>query len=262
MMSHMGHLRTSALRDAIDRLYDVFASYRSERPWVACDDCVSEAENQRLHAIPLRELTPDQVGRYAFKAMTTWGTPEDFRHFLPRIFELLAADGGGSWIDAEVAFGKLSYGDWHEWPADERETIRQYLRSLWAEVLATYPHPFCADSCLCSIAVTGDEMSPYVAAWDVGGRSTHARHFAAFVAWNVRALDAKRGRWDLTNRGWWDKHPASARQVTDWLLERERVDELERAFFAFSGDPAVAGELSEAFNNLGTIQLFGGVQKP
>lgn len=248
----------SSLHDAIERLYDVFARYRSERPWVACAHCVTEAENERLHAVPLRELTPDQVERYAFKAMTTWGTQDDFRHFLPRIFELLAEDGGDTWIDPEVVFGKLSHGDWHEWPAREREAIRQYLRCLWAEVLAAYPHAFSADSCLCSIAVTDEEMSPYLAAWDFGCRLTHARHFAAFVSWNVRSLDAKRWRWDLTNRGWWGKHPASARQVSDWLLARERVDELERAFFAFSGEPAVAGELSEAFNNLATIQQFGG----
>ena len=46
--------------------------------------------NQVLSAKSLRNLSVDDLRIYYFKAMTTWGDINDFKHFLPRIFELLS----------------------------------------------------------------------------------------------------------------------------------------------------------------------------
>ena len=45
-----------------------------------------------LSAVPLRELTGEQVGPYSGWAMTTVGNERDYRHFLPRILELAVVD--------------------------------------------------------------------------------------------------------------------------------------------------------------------------
>jgi hypothetical protein len=43
--------------------------------------------------------------------------------------ELLARDGGGSWIDPEVVFGKLTYRKWRTLPAVEQAAITDYTRT-------------------------------------------------------------------------------------------------------------------------------------
>lgn len=143
---------------AVERLYSTFNRYPPRMTVDGCPHCVSSADNDCIHAAPLRQLTETQLERYAFKAITTWGTVDDFRHFLPRIFELLAT-APHDWVDPEVVFGKLPYCDFRSWPIAEQ-------------------------------------------------------------------------------------------QVIEWMASSDRLKELEAAFFAFSSDPAVAGILSEAFNNL------------
>src|SRR5687768_7110520 len=132
---------TPELSGAIQDLYAVFRRYRSVS-FEGCPDCTSPAETARLAAPLLRELNPDDLARYAFKAMTTWGTIDDFKHFLPRIFDLLAQTGGGSWIEPEIVFGKLPYGKWTTWPRRERDALLAYMDALWNDILARFPHPF------------------------------------------------------------------------------------------------------------------------
>ena len=51
---------------------------------------------------PLQEPEAEDLGRYSFKAMTTVSDVHDFRHFLPRIKELLALGGLDYEVDVEV----------------------------------------------------------------------------------------------------------------------------------------------------------------
>src|SRR4051794_20200880 len=83
-----------ALHMSIEALYSVFSAYPLRPHVMGCPCCVSEKDNHDLHARPLREFTCEHLRRYAFKAMTTWGKVEDFKHFLPRIFELSSLPDG------------------------------------------------------------------------------------------------------------------------------------------------------------------------
>ena len=64
-----------------------------------------------LIAKRLRDLTDTDLKKYAFKALTTWGNADDFRHFLPRLFELEAVHPQRivGLVDPEILFGKLAY---------------------------------------------------------------------------------------------------------------------------------------------------------
>jgi hypothetical protein len=68
---------------------------------------------------------------------------------LPRIFELISADGG-RWTAPEAVFGKLSYGQWETWPPDERQAIASFFETLWSNVLDHFPHAFSAEACAAS----------------------------------------------------------------------------------------------------------------
>lgn len=251
------------LRDAIARLYDSFASYKLAPHVDGCPHCTSDADHASIHAAPLRQLTADHLSRYAFKAMTTWGNAKDFRHFLPRIFELLVGGAFEMSVDPETVIGKLGYGTWRKWPGDEQQAIEQFLVAWWRATLADFPAAIAADSVLCSIGQALDNLEPYLAAWDVEGSRHGACHFAEFVNRNTGG-DLRKGKpWKLAN-AWWRGRPVPAEQVSAWLLQPERMEELERAFFTFgkSEDEVATELLSEAFNHLGSIHLAAKIKDP
>ncbi|MCY1077139.1 hypothetical protein [Archangium lansingense] len=77
-MTQPGAPRSSAFEDALEALYRVFARYAPRGVVMGCTHCVSEEEMAQLTATPLRAHTGESLGRYAFKAMTTWGVESDF----------------------------------------------------------------------------------------------------------------------------------------------------------------------------------------
>ena len=81
---------TDNLKISIESLYSIFSIYPFKSTMDGCPCCVSDSDKEKIHTKQLRELDGDDLSRYAFKAMTTWGDTDDFKHYLPRIFELLA----------------------------------------------------------------------------------------------------------------------------------------------------------------------------
>ncbi len=80
---------STSLTIAIERLYQVFSRYKVLGMVEGCPHCVSDEDKAKLHSKPLRKLEPDDVSRYSWKAMTTWGDVSDFKYFLPRLLEQL-----------------------------------------------------------------------------------------------------------------------------------------------------------------------------
>ena len=85
------------LRKAIADLYNVFEDYHLDSHVEGCPCCVTKDDKKLIEAKVLRELTADDLNHFAFNAMTTWGTVKDFKHFLPRLLELLAFDKRFMW---------------------------------------------------------------------------------------------------------------------------------------------------------------------
>ena len=113
----------------IEQLYRTFSRYPFPAGMQGCPCCVSDEHLQLLRSKPLRQLGDHELSRYVFKAMTTWGTTEDFKYYLPRVMELYMS--GGSDFDADLLMDKLSHGEWRKWPADEQEAIGAYLLDWW-----------------------------------------------------------------------------------------------------------------------------------
>jgi hypothetical protein len=243
---------TSNLGAAIEELYRAFARYPLRERVEGCPHCVSDADNDVIHSARLRDLTDAQLERFAFKAMTTWGTADDFRHFLPRIFELIALQGEASAIGPETAFGKLSYGNWSSWPMPEREAIRAFFQALWRDVLSRFPHSFRIESCLCAIGQAEEDLSGYLYAWSITGSLPAAMHFADYVDANASNIHRKRA-WRLANAFWHGRN-AQSRQVTEWFLDPKRLAEMEEAFHRYSGESTEAATmLSDGVSKLAWI---------
>jgi hypothetical protein len=239
-------------RRATENLYRAFARYPTPGHVEGCPHCVSDADHALLFSKPLRELGPHELTRYAFKAMSTWGDEDDFRHFLPRIFELLASDGGdGEWIDPEIAFGKLSYGHWRTWPRDEQDALTTFFFAMWSNVLRHFPHPFEAASCLCCIAQAVDDLGDYLGAWDIAKSLPAARHFASFVEDELIHREPS-GKLSLMG-AWWERRQKPAEQVAHWLANPARQIEVQQALDAFGSNAEDAKLLSDAADWLASL---------
>lgn len=133
------------LEDAIEHLYYTFQNYRLKTSIDACTYCVQDSDRAKLHAKRLRDLTDTDLEKYAFKALTTWGDADDFRHFLPRLFELEALHPQRivGLVDPEILFGKLAYAQWDSWDTAEQQSIYVYFEALWSFVVLTHePTPW------------------------------------------------------------------------------------------------------------------------
>jgi hypothetical protein len=119
---------------AVERLYAAFGKYGLHAPVSGCEHCVMPEDIARIQAKPLRELDAEDLHKYALKAMTTWGEEDDFKHFLPRLFELAADEllHGGGELMIETLFDKLHYTHWKNWPANEQQAFAEFLHAMWA----------------------------------------------------------------------------------------------------------------------------------
>jgi len=126
----------------------------------------------------LRALSDEDLERYASKALTTWGDADDFRHFLPRLLELVTGRPYDT-LTTEIVFSKLRYAGWWEWPERERVAIESVLALRWKVGIELDPEQFDADAWLCGLTLAGVEVSDYVEVWR---RSTAPNAFAHTVA--------------------------------------------------------------------------------
>ena len=204
----------ASLEDAIERLYGVFARYRRPAVVEGCPCCVGAADQAKLHARPLRALGEEELRRYAFKALTTWGTEDDLRHFLPRILELVASSGLG--VDPQTVLGKLAYGHWERWPEDERAAIRAFL-DAWLEETLERGCGWTLIDVVSSIRRTGGELAPLLARVELeAARSPAVLLELVGELASQRKLDSSMSVEDSDT-------------VTAWLAHPDRRESIERA---------------------------------
>lgn len=137
----------------LDALYRVFRRYPLPDDTGLCPHC--RGDERLLRAAPLRELTQVQLSRYAFKALTTWGDVRVFKHFLPRLFELVVT-GALRWPTADIVFGKLALAEWQRWPGREVEAVDAVLREWWR---AGHEEP---DIALRAMELAYGDVSPFL----------------------------------------------------------------------------------------------------
>jgi hypothetical protein len=242
------------LNDAIESLYSTFSHYGAAD--LACCDFPDDLPlNLHLRSTPLERLGPADLQRYAWKAMTTWGTVDNFKHFLPRLLELLARHGEVGHCDPEVLLGKLAYGHWHTWPAGERAAVEDYLHALWRHLRQTYPYALSADAFLCGLGACVDDLGPWLTEWEADATLRSALHLADFVHENVDTVLRRKRLLPHPANAFWSDYPAQARQVWDWLTAPQRLVQLESAFFAHAAADS-EGQISAAVDRLTLLRAL------
>jgi hypothetical protein len=236
---------TSELQAAVEELYREFAHYPLNLRMVACECCVDPQTYANLFDGKLSELEPEQLRHFASQAATTWGTRDDYRHFLPRIFEVMATGapldiGFEAWLQAS----KLEYTGWRKWPHGERAGVEAFWKAWFNEVVSRnldadrYNQPG-ANDLIEAMASIGIDIAPLLEQW-----STATIAGATDVVSAVFGLDSH-GR--ETRR--WNDNAAARRQFEDWIRAPARLSELWAAV-PRTTDPALLAELEDAIYRL------------
>ncbi len=228
------------LEVAIEQLYETFARYRLNAPIEYCTHCHSAEEIRLLQTYPIRDLTGEHLADFTSSLMLTAGSVRDFKHFLPRIFEL-AVTGWSFWGNPEITLGLLRLAAWRRWPASEQRAIEQYLMACWQQVLATLPEPFSphdeATAYLCAIAQAEDDLTPYITVW------SNLDTLPALAQLARSAIS------DWSMNPFWRDWQAQREQVADYMLEQGTIEKLERAFFTYEAEE-VSDEFAAAVDQL------------
>jgi hypothetical protein len=211
---------TEELKISIERLYSTFARYPFRSTIEGCPCCVSNEDKEKLHTKQLRLLEEDDISRYAFKAMTTWGDTDDFKHYLPRIFELLSTTD--FIVDTFVVLGKLKYGNWTNWEKDEQEAVRDFLFAWWTDLLKSKSY-FDKEAFVEIYKLIG-EVDPLLARWPITFDDNSFKNYIDLLHDYYSDLKNKRHVFKEVDKNATDK-------LLQWLTENREI--IERGFFHY-----------------------------
>jgi hypothetical protein len=204
-----------SLEEAAERLYDAFGDVPRPQRVEGCPHCTGPDEDLPLVGRPLRELSAQDLSRYAFKAMSTWGTAEDFRYFAPRVLDLTAA-GAMAWPGFEVVCAKLSQAGLHTWT--QQPAVEEFLRAFWTATLRQFPASVPVSEVAGGIAVVARDISPYLAEWERLDTAAYVRNLREVAESELNSL---RPGWRLAEAG---AVTESAGRLRQWLTTGAAAD--------------------------------------
>lgn len=119
----------------IENLYSVFEKYTTNGINHCDCGCIDEQEVKKLYSKQLRELIEDDLVYYHGSALYTWGEIEHYKHFLPRICELITKNRQYSFVDIGEIYSKLEHSEWQNWNETEINAIKEYVIFDWIELV-------------------------------------------------------------------------------------------------------------------------------
>ena len=153
--------------------------------------------------------------------MTTWGDTEDFKHYLPRIFELVATTN--FIVDTSVVFGKLDYGKWESWPDNEKDTIVQFLYAWWAD-LVKYKSEFDNEAFGVIYDLTGD-IDQMLGRWTITFNDNSFLNYVDFIYNFYNDLTGRR-------KSFAEFDDTSVKKLMEWIKKNSGL--LEKGFFHYA----------------------------
>ncbi len=240
-------LQTPELEQAIEGLYSTFSRYELRPNTDPCPCCHGPEDERSLHVKPLAKLSQKDLSKYATDALYTWGMQADFKHFLPRLFELAAESSTFEvdCIDLASLFTKLAYessdsSSWRSWPVDEQASISGYFHAVWDAALNSNSEDLPIDEIhgwIQAISQAENDLKPYLDRW-MAATSVNAHRNLARLIVNEGLPNAPK-----PGAGYWEGHREQWEQLVDWLRRPEVKQKLLEAVQRWE---PLAGELEAA----------------
>lgn len=143
-------------RQKLDAVYDAFALYRRPLALEASPLRDPEVLLGQLTSKQLRLLEVEDVQDYALTALTTVGTVDDYKYFLPRLIELSTASGV---IEPQVIALKLRYANWQTWPKNEQQVLEQVFVCACVDAFKQHPNDYTASDWFVSVAMLNIDLN-------------------------------------------------------------------------------------------------------
>jgi hypothetical protein len=222
------------MNDAIAEVYETFSKYPLRKNMDACPCCVGAEKAHRLQSGDPATLTAEGLGFYAFKAITTWGRVEDYKHFLPRVLELALTSEGRR--QPGMCFGtiagKLLEGEFERWPQTERVAVSNFFVATWNAFLDEDPHTGrSTKELLPALSVCCGEVTPFLEAWGKRRSLGSALQLQSMIppdGGSMKANNYPGGHWGSE---------AHQEDVRVWLLDPARKRQLEDALDRYREAP-------------------------
>jgi hypothetical protein len=202
------------LETAIQRAYAAFAHV--PRPMSLDASPLRDAKTilRDLTAVPLRQLSPEQIGYFASCAMTTVGTTDDYRHFLPRILELAVRSGSAFGTEPESVANKLVYAEWSTWDEAERAAVIDVFETATAAAIEKrLGYEPDAEAWLCGLSRLGIAPAPWLARWRDAALPAAGVQLAHLVT-SIIPADG-----EAFTAYWEEVNSAIKAEIANWLFE-------------------------------------------
>ncbi|MES2620627.1 MAG: hypothetical protein V4615_07235 [Bacteroidota bacterium] len=121
------------LRIALENLYETFSKYSTVGIHYCDCGCIDEGDVKKLNSKPLRELEADDLISYHGSALYTWGDVEHYKHYLPRVCELISIKRDFNLVTLDEFQVKIEYAEWTKWPDNEQQAIKDYVIADWID---------------------------------------------------------------------------------------------------------------------------------
>lgn len=215
---------TSPFDEPVRQLYAAFKSRTLKTQMSGCECCASHSELKHLSFTPLSELDAGELDRYVWHAIGTVGTENDFRHFVPRILELMAGENP---FQEEVVAEKLSLAHWTEWTLAEQSAIKRFFDVYWDTTLEKPNWQRTANDAVCVLGGVFEKLQPFLDRWIRCEHVIGLNQLAEFAA--NEAVNASSG---FINQPFWHNRQEQMKQVASWLISAETMKTLEDRWLA------------------------------
>lgn len=118
-----------AQRDLIEKLYVVFSKYRPEKVF-NCKFCHTTEQISYYRKTPVRSIPAEEARIVLWETGDHWESSEAYRHFLPRLLEVMAPPDSVEDMYPTHIMETLLHHDFREWPNEEKDAVLSYLLAL------------------------------------------------------------------------------------------------------------------------------------
>jgi hypothetical protein len=214
---------------------DLYASSQARVPLAVegCPCCTSPEQLAALIAVPLRELTPAQLGFYGRQALTTVGSIDDFRYFWPRLAELAVTESSDWFVDHEILFGKVAAANWRTWPAAEQRATESFAAAV---ILRMRDHALSradVDQWVCAVGQLFEDVTPLLDAALLDSSPAARQNLYGFYDWNRRDIEKRGGLGNAFWRSAANRHnvaSANVVKIVAWLHRADVATAVDQAY--------------------------------
>lgn len=207
---------TSSLKRAVEDIYVVFQDVPRPTSVDGCPCCIEQKGISILLSKSLRDLSPDELAKYAASAFLTVGEVDDFLYFLPRILEILATQPYW-WPSPEVVARAIDTAGFRSWPDSRHHAVLRYFEEVITTLLATKDSGFELDSWICALGMLPVDVAPFLARIV----ANPARLIEFYEANSQQLVEGR-----LSN-SFWDESSPTYKLVIEWFQSADTRKTIE-----------------------------------